>query len=403
MNKVAPELAGQKSALRAWLAVGSIALGTFVMVTSEFLPIGLLGELAHALGVSEGRAGLMVTVPGIVAAFAAPAAALFAGRFDRRKLLLILSVLILGADLLVAGASTFAMALVGRMLLGLCVGSFWAFSVAVGRRLVPEAGGDRATAFVLAGISAGTVLGVPLATAIGNIIGWRGAFLSVAMLALVVAVTQAILLPRLPGTGGGSPHAVPLLLRNPRLTAGFAAAALIAGGHFMAYTYLEPFLARVAGMDSTAISAALAGYGVAGLLGAFAGEWLAAHEVRLAFMGVALVLAGAIGSNALIGAHAASPVMVGSFVTLWGLAFGAVPVCLQLFLFHAAPKQIEASSALVVTVFQLALAGGAWGGGWLVDQVGLRLAYGCGALIALLAIVPLILDGLSKDVGIPKN
>jgi predicted MFS family arabinose efflux permease len=151
----------------------------------------------------------MVTVPGLVAAAAAPAAASFARGVDRRILLLVLSALIVGADLIVANATSFRMALAGRTLLGLCVGGFWAFAVAAGRRLVPDAAGDRATAIVLAGISAGTVLGVPLATAIGNAAGWRNAFRLVALLALAIGAAQLFLLPRLPGSVSGSPRASP--------------------------------------------------------------------------------------------------------------------------------------------------------------------------------------------------
>jgi MFS family permease len=180
MNTAGQLVIPATASARAWLAMASVALGSFAMVTSEFLPIGLLGAIARDMGVAEGRAGLMVTVPGFTAAFAAPAATLLAGRLDRRTLLLVLSALILGSNLLVAGAHGFGMLLAGRVLLGLCVGGFWALAAAVGRRLVPEASGDHATAIVLAGISAGTVLGVPLATAIGNSLGWRGAFVVVA-------------------------------------------------------------------------------------------------------------------------------------------------------------------------------------------------------------------------------
>jgi len=372
---------------RAWLAVASVALGTFAMVTSEFLPIGLLGAIAHDLGVAEGRAGLMVTVPGFTAAFAAPAAALLAGRADRRALLLVLSALILGSNLMVAGAHGFRMLLAGRVLLGLCVGGFWAFAAAVGRRLVPEASGDRATAIVLAGISAGTVLGVPMATAIGNGLGWRGAFIVVALLALATGLAQLVLLPRLPGGEGPGVRSLPLLLHNRTLVKGLGAAALLAGGHFIAYTYLEPFLSHAAGLGGALLSLVLAAYGLAGIVGTFAAERLAARGLRLSFAAVGTLLALAMGGLALIGAH---PVAAGLLVTLWGLAFGAVPVCVQLWVFRAAPRQSETGAALMVTVFQLALAAGAGGGGWLVDHASLPAAYAAGALTALSAALLLL-------------
>jgi predicted MFS family arabinose efflux permease len=383
---------------RAWLAVASVALGTFAMVTSEFLPIGLLGAIARDMGVGEGRAGLMVTVPGFTAAFAAPAAAVLTGRLDRRMLLLVLSALILGSNLLVAGADSFGMLLAGRVLLGLCVGGFWAFAAAVGRRLVPLASGDRATAIVLTGISSGTVLGVPLATTIGNSLGWRGAFVVVALLALLTGLAQLMLLPCLPGGESASLRTLPALLRNRVLATGLGVAALVAGGHFAAYTYLEPFLAQAAGFGGATVSLALAAYGVAGIAGTLAGERLAARGLRFAFAAVGMLLAVAIGGLAFAGAHGWP---AGLLVTLWGLAFGAAPVCVQLWVFRAVPRQAETSAALMVTVFQLALAAGASGGGWLIDHAGLHAAYGAGALTALLA--ALLLVSSRAPAGVPPG
>lgn len=375
---------------RAWLAVASVALGTFAMVTSEFLPIGLLGAIARDMGVAEGRAGLMVTVPGFTAAVAAPAAAVFAGRLDRRALLLALSALILGSNLLVAGAHSFEVLLAGRVLLGLCVGGFWAFAAAVGRRLVPEASGDRATAIVLAGISAGTVLGVPLATAIGNGVGWRGAFVLVALLALGAGMIQMALLPPLPGEKNASWHALWGMRHNRILGTGLAAAALVAGGHFAAYTYLEPFLSHVSGFGNGAVNLAIIAYGLAGMAGTFAGEHLSARGLKPAFIAVGTLLAAAAGGLALPGIHG---LMAGLLVALWGLAFGAVPVCVQLWVFRADPRQAETSAALMVTVFQLALAAGAGGGGLVVDHAGLRINYVIGAAAVLLAVVLLRRSG----------
>jgi predicted MFS family arabinose efflux permease len=374
----------------AWLAVAAVALGTFAMVTSEFLPIGLLGSMARELGVAEGRAGLMVTVPGFTAAFAAPAAALMAGRLDRRTLLLLLSALILGSNLLVATAASFDVLLAGRVLLGLCVGGFWAFAAAAARRLVPAASGDRATALVLAGISAGTVLGVPLATAIGNSLNWRWAFVLVALLALGAGIAQMLLLPRLPNAERAGWHALPALLRNRSLGTGLVAAALLAGGHFAAYTYLEPFLSHAAGFGSGGVSLAMAAYGLAGIIGTFGGERLASRSLRYAFIAVGILLGAAIGGLALFGVHGLQAV---TLVVLWGLAFGAVPVCVQLWVVRAVPRQAETGAALMVTVFQLALAAGAGGGGWLLDHAGLRAAYGIGSFFALFAV---LLLGLSR-------
>jgi predicted MFS family arabinose efflux permease len=235
---------------------------------------------------------------------------------------------------------------------------------------------------------------VPLATAIGNSLGWRGAFAAIALLALATGIAQLVLLPRLPGKAGTSMRSLPALLQNRVLVAGLGAAALVAGGHFIAYTYLEPFLSHTTGFAEAGVGLALAAYGLAGIAGTFAGERLAARGLRPAFIAISSLLAFAMGGLALAGAHA---LPAGLLITLWGLAFGAVPVCVQLWVFRAAPQHAETSAALMVTVFQLALAAGASGGGWLIDHAGLRAAYGIGAFTALLAVILLGLAGSPQD------
>lgn len=365
----------------AWFSVAAIAGGTFVMVTSEFLPIGLLGGMARDLGVSEGQAGLMVTAPGAVAAVAAPVLTSLAAKLDRRLLLLMLTGLIIVADLVVATGSNLAAILVGRMLLGAALGGFWAFAAAVGRRLMPD-NGNRATALILAGISVGTVTGVPMGTLIGALAGWRAAFTSVAALGALVLVAQAVLLPSIPGGASMPMRSVFTVFRVPMARAGYLAAALIAGGHFAAYTYLQPFLARSGWNDGPALTGLLAAFGVAGIGGTWVGERLASRALAISFASVAFLLAGAIG---LMIVGAAVPWIVVAGVVLWGVAFGAFPVCAQIWVFQAAPDRFEAGSALMVTVFQFAVAMGALLGGRLVDGIGITAAFSAGGILAFAA------------------
>lgn len=364
---------------RAWGAVSAVALGTFVMVTTEFLPIGLLSPMARDLRVSQGTAGLMVTAPGIVAAIAAPVVAIVARNTDRRLLLMALASLIVVSNAIVALSADFGIVLAGRVLLGASVGGFWTFAAAVGRRLVPETDGGRATALILAGISVGTVVGVPIGTAVGALAGWRWAFGAVAALALLAVLGQSALLPPLPSRQAFTFRDLHSLLTVPRAAWGFAATALIAGGHFAAYTYFEPFLVDVAGFNPDGLSWALAAYGVTGVLGNFIGERVAAGSARNAFVGVGVAL----GAAALLAIAFESNVYgVSVAIALWGAAFGAVPVAVQIWTYEAAPEQFETSSALLVSVFQVALAAGAYAGGELVDQAGPRAAFGLGAALS---------------------
>lgn len=136
----------------AWLPVVSIAAGTFATVTTEFLPVGLLPQISGTLGISLSRAAWMITIPGLVAAAAAPLLLVGVGRMDRRHLLLFLTGLTAFSNLFAGLSHSFAVLLVARFVLGICVGGFWAFAANMGRRLVSAPSHNRATAIILAGI-----------------------------------------------------------------------------------------------------------------------------------------------------------------------------------------------------------------------------------------------------------
>ena len=363
---------------RNWLAVLSLSLGTFALVTSELLPIGLLPKIAADLGVGEGTAGLSVTAPGIVAAIATPLLVTGSGRLDRRVLVLLLSLVLLASNLIVAVSTTLPILLAGRTLLGIGVGGFWAIGAAIAGRLAPAAGG-RATALVFAGISGGTVIGLPAGTYLSSVFGWRGAFLAAAGLCALCIIAQGILIPKLPPQGSVSLRALPAFIRSPRVRLGLVLVALAISGQFAAYTYIVPYL-KAAGANQAAISGALLGYGVAGLVGnQLAGEF-AQRSVQTLLaaigfvLGVTMLVAAALGHT---------PIPAIAMVLLWGFAFGGVPVTLQIYMFKAAPDSQESAGAVFVSTFQFALAVGAWIGGIAVDSAGLSAAILFGGAIVL--------------------
>src|ERR1700712_943290 len=132
------EVDNTPSTLRSWMSVVSVAIGAFAFVTTEFLPVGLLPQIARDLGVSPGTAGLMVTVPGVIAAISAPAMMVGAGRIDRRLILLALSVMLLASDLISAFTPNFGVMLLGRAMLGAALGGFWTLALSAAGRLVRE-------------------------------------------------------------------------------------------------------------------------------------------------------------------------------------------------------------------------------------------------------------------------
>lgn len=362
-----------------WPAVGSVAAGTFLLVTTEFLPIGLLSRLADDLQVSAGVAGLAVTAPGLVAAFAAPALVLLAGAMDRRTLICLLTAAVVLSAAVSAAAPNFAVFLLGRLILGLAVGGLWSFAVAVGRQLVPQSAGARATAVISVSISAGTIFGMPVGTVLGELIGWRVTFAANVALGVLVVLLQLRLLPCLNIVTPISASQLRAFARIPMARSGLIASGFVAAGHFIAYTFLEPYLRGALQLDQSGVVLTLAGYAVAGIAGAFLGERLVISGIQRAF----IVVSALLGLSVLLATALSGSVPTAiAMVMVWGTAFGAVPVCVQIWMFTSSPDLYEAGSALMVSAFQISLAAGAVIGGLLVDHVGIFSVFAASAAFA---------------------
>lgn len=372
-----------KPVLSPWLAIFSLTVACFVMVTTEFLPIGLLTNIAPSLDVSTGKAGLMVTIPGVVAAVAAPLLSLLSGRLDRRLLMLGLSALLIVSNLVSALAVNFPMMLLGRVLLGICVGGFWSFAANYGRHLVPTASQSRATALILSGISVGAVCGVPAGALIGDLFGWRAAFFGGSVLAGMVLLVQMRLLTSVPPSRPVTASDLLSPLRLPMARIGLIAIVLLFIGHFAAYTYLRPLLQQVFILSPSAISLQLLAYGAIGLLGTFLGERLASHSLRATFILITAMLASILIVSPFLSGIPGATLMV----LVWGLAFGAVPVCASNWMFAAVPQAPEAGQALLVSVIQISLASGALLGGEVVDWQGVSSAMLFGGALSLSAML----------------
>ena len=380
----------QSSAFRRWLAVFSLACGTFALVNTEFLPIGILSPIARSLGVTEGHAGLAVMLPGLVAAISAPLIMIFAKRIDRRHLLLLLSATVIVANGIAVIAESFNVLLIGRIILGVGVGGFWSFAIPSGRRLVPEEQGARAISLITAGVAVGTVAGVPAGAFIGDLFGWRMAFTLNSVLALAFFVLQWFALPSLPPQQSIGLRAMLGVTKVSGIRYALIIGVFMAGGHFAAYTYLEPWLRFNLHLSASNISLLLMGYGVAGLIGTLTTEFTVREfGVKRAFMLNMLLLSISVLVLSLF--HVPLP-LASALVILWGLAFGALPVCLNIWTYQASPALFETGSALLVCVFQTSLALGALFGGVLADNAGVSSAFLLGGLMTLLAALTIFLS-----------
>jgi len=350
-----------------WPAIASLALGVFGLVTAEFLPASLLTAIAADLHISEGTAGQTVTATALVAAVAAPSIPLLTRRFDRRRVMLALSVLLLLSNLMAVQAASLPMLLASRVLLGIALGGFWSMAGALALRLVPDALFARAMSLILTGVSVATVCAAPIGAWLGEMWGWRSAFVAAGAVGLVTLVAQWLTLPALPPRDNPNLRVLSELLTRPPVRVALLAVLLLISGHFAGFTYIRPLMESITHLSVATVATVLLGYGIGGFFGNLVGGYIAGrserHAIALGGAAIALLAAALLiaGQSALV---------TGVAVVLWGFAFGAFPVGFQTWIVRAAPDQTEGAGGLLVAAFQIAIATGAIGGGLLVDHIG---------------------------------
>lgn len=345
--------------------VAALAAGIFTIVTVEILPIGLLPSIATDFAIGEGTAGLTMTMPGLVAAVAAPVVTVVTRRIERRAMLVGLMGLLGIACGIAAVAGSFWLLLISRLLVGVTIGGFWSIGAGLGPRLVRNSA--RATAVIFAGVPAGSVLGVPLGTMLGERAGWRMSMVVLGALSVGVAMVIALSSPRLPaGTPTSAGVLVAAVRRSP---VPLVVTALVVLAHFGAYTYVTPLL------EGEAVGPLLLLYGVAGIAGNFIAGAL--DQKPWVFAGAA----------ALIGVAAFALPHVPPVIALvaWGLAYGAVPACSQKSFANASPDVPEAATVLFTASFQATIGVGAALGGLVVDVAGPAAVMAAAAPFALVA------------------
>lgn len=356
-----------------WFTLLVIAGAIFVSVTSEFLPAGLLPEIASDLDVPASRVGVLVTAFAATVVVATAPLTAITRRLPRKPLLVGAMLVGTAGNALAAIAPSYEVLLGSRILAGLSYGLFWALVMGAVARIVAPEQLARAVAIALGGGTTAFVLGIPLGTALGTAVGWRIAFAVIAGAILLLGVLVAMLLPHLeqdPPAPAGEP-------RTPIWRAGGVRSVLLLcvvvivsmGAHYVFYTYIASYAIEVGGFDERAVSLLLFAYGAAGALGLVGVGVLGDRQPRLAVIGGMLLAASSV---ALLVLFPGVPWLLVAVLVLWGFALGGVPAMLQSTVLKvASPRIRDISSAVYSSNFNFAIGGGALVGAGILDLHGL--------------------------------
>ncbi|KAA8732091.1 MFS transporter [Acinetobacter qingfengensis] len=365
----------------SWLAILSITLSAFALVTGEFLAVGVLNEIAQDFRISIGTAGWTVTITAITGMFASLLIPLSAKSLDRRYLLLILTLMMVIANLLTALASNFALVLVARFILGIAIGGFWATAVALSGRVAPaNLPIAKATALVASGVTLASVLGVPIGTWLSHYASWRTAFMVITVMGVVLFFIQLRYLPQLKPSSALKLKELPALIRHPIARKGWIIFIFIGLAHFAAYSYFAPFFKFQLGFSDGFISSLLLIYGASGILGnAFAG-YMGQINIRYTFAFSAIAMAIGFLGLPFFAIHIAGAILL---TAIWGFAWGIIPTAVNIWMFIHAPEDVEKGMPMITFTFLILIALGSGLGGIIVDHFN--------GNVLLLSILPLVL------------
>lgn len=378
-----------------WIGLLTLAGAIFIAVTSEFLPTGLLPEMAEGLGVPQSRIGLLITVfAATVVATAAPLAGI-TRRFPRKTLVIIVLITFAASNFLSAIAPSYEFMVASRVLGGVSHGLFWAVVGAYPVHLVKAGHLARAVAITSAGGSAAFVLGVPAGTALGHALGWRLAFTVVGIVVLALAALVVFFLPSVNHHHTLATGEIRIPLRKDRSWGGVILVCVITTllmvGHNIYYTYIVPFFTEVNGFPIESVSVLLLVYGGAGAVGLLLVGVYGGRFPRIGLLLSVVFVALSVATMAFLPSHS---IVVIVALVVWGAAFGGAPALLQTRVLQVASPQLrDVSAALVTTSFNIGIGGGALIGSLMLDGWGLHtLPFANVAVVVVIIVLILVSD-----------
>jgi len=365
-------------------SIAILAVAAFVIVTTEFLIVGLLPALARDLGIGVASAGQLVTLFAVVVMVCGPFLTASLAHLDRKRLFIGILVLFAAANGLAAIASNIWVLAIARLVPALALPVFWGTASDTAAQIAGPDKGGRAVSTVYLGISAAMLFGIPLGTLASDAIGWRGAFALLAVLSLVIAALIGVSMPAVRASQAAAMGAQARILKQPFFLANVALSVLVFTAMFTGYTYLADMLEKSAGIAPGHVGWWLMGFGAVGLIGNWLGGlWVDKKPLATtAFFSIVLALGmAATMALARTGAGFAAALAV------WGIANTALyPIC-QIRVMKAASGAQALAGTINVSAANGGIALGALVGGAGISSWGAGNIGYLAAVIAVLAVL----------------
>ncbi|PEH13332.1 sugar transporter [Salmonella enterica] len=368
----------------AWLRVVTLAIVAFIFNTTEFVPVGLLSDIAESFHMQTAQVGIMLTIYAWVVAVMSLPFMLLTSQMERRKLLICLFVLFIASHVLSFLAWNFTVLVISRIGIAFAHAIFWSITASLAIRLAPAGKRAQALSLIATGTALAMVLGLPIGRVVGQYFGWRTTFFAIGMGALITLLCLIKLLPKLPSEHSGSLKSLPLLFRRPALMSLYVLTVVVVTAHYTAYSYIEPFVQNVAGLSANFATVLLLILGGAGIIGSLVfGKLGNRHASSLVSIAIALLVVCLL----LLLPAAESEAHLAILSIFWGIAIMVIGLGMQVKVLALAPDATDVAMALFSGIFNIGIGAGALVGNqvslhWSMSAIGYIGAIpACAALV----------------------
>ncbi|QME72521.1 sugar transporter [Escherichia fergusonii] len=368
----------------AWLRVVTLAIAAFIFNTTEFVPVGLLSDIAASFHMETAQTGIMLTIYAWVVALMSLPFMLLTSQVERRKLLICLFVLFIASHILSFMAWSFTVLVISRIGVAFAHAIFWSITASLAIRLAPAGKRAQALSLLATGTALVMVLGLPVGRIVGQYFGWRTTFLAIGVGAFLTLLCLIKLLPLLPSEHSGSLKSLPVLFRRPALMSIYLLTVVVVTAHYTAYSYIEPFVQNIAGLSANFATVLLLILGGAGIIGSVIfGKLGNNHASVLVSVAIALLMACLL----LLMPASVSETHLAILSIFWGIAIMMIGLGMQVKVLALAPDATDVAMSLFSGIFNIGIGAGALVGNqvslhWSMADIGY-----VGAIPAFLALV----------------
>ena len=372
-----------KMSLKEWLPLIGMTISAFLVNTSEFMPIGLLTDISKDFNITAAQAGVMITAYSWTVTLLSLPLMLVACKIKPKKLLLGTLTVFAVCQVLSVISIGFPFLVVSRIGVACAHSIFWSIASPFAVRVVAKESQAKALSAIVTGTAFAMVLGMPLGRMIGLQIGWRMTFLCVGIISMIVIAYLSFVFPKIENSESFSVSQLPELLKNSKLMIIYMITFLFATGYYTAYSYVEPFLQKIAGFSSNLVTITLMLFGIAGLLGSYLfSRYYDDHH----FVFVQTVLFSFVSTLALLYPASINMYTIILVCAVWGIAAMAFQVCFQAQIIGCVSTAASSvAMAIFSAIFNLGIGSGTGIGGMIYTNISLNYIGFVGAVIVLVA------------------